>query len=56
MARELTETPAGLLAVLIAARKSGDEILAADAERQLNAKFGISITFSDSKQREAAHA
>jgi hypothetical protein len=46
MAKDLTATPAGLVAVLISAKKSGDAVLKADVERQLRQQHGIEIKFA----------
>ena len=55
MAKDLTATPAGLVAVLISAKKSGDDVLKADVERQLWQQHGIEIRFaSDSKAFKVA--
>lgn len=45
MVKSLCETPAGLVAVVIAARHSGDEILEADCKAALRERFGIRLTF-----------
>ena len=53
MSKSLTDTLAGLVAVLVSAKKSGDELLVADVEWQLSRKHGIEIKFATDRQIDA---
>lgn len=47
-ARCLSATPAGLVAIIIAAKASGDGSLQADAEMELNRRYDVRLRFGDS--------
>jgi len=40
------ESPATLVAILVAARRSGDQELEREARRKLEERFGVKLTFA----------
>lgn len=51
-----TADPPILLAMLIAARRTGDELLERVARRELESKYSITINFAKPREREVVHA
>lgn len=47
MAQTLSDTPAGLVAVLVAAHKAGDSTLEASARAELKKRFDIVVRFGN---------
>lgn len=52
MDQNLCETPAGLVAVIVAAQRTGDRVLAASALKELRRRYGITLRFDADKSPE----
>jgi hypothetical protein len=52
-----SDSPATLVAIIVAARRAGDRELEREARRQLEERFGVRLTFArPSPQEETPHA
>jgi hypothetical protein len=52
-----SDSPATLVAIIVAARRAGDRELEREARQQLEERFGVRLTFARSPlQEEASHA
>ena len=53
MDQTLSDTPAGLVAVIVAAKKAGDPVLEASARAELKRRFNIKLVFGTQKKLKA---
>jgi hypothetical protein len=56
-APDRTDSPATLVAIIVAARRAGDRELEREARRQLEERCGVRLTFArPSQQEDICHA